>query len=91
MSLARSSASSCVKSPEITAVPSNDVNAASLGWIAGADCTTPSSTIATCLWNCGCASASHFALPDVGEVHLDGPALRPDWNSALAVSTSPCR
>ncbi len=64
MSLARLSASSCVKLPEITAVPPNDVKAASLGWMVGADCTRPSSTIATCLWNCCWASASHLLLPE---------------------------
>ena len=37
-----------VKSPEMIAVPPNDVEGRLPGRIAGADCTTPSSTIATC-------------------------------------------
>ena len=34
----------------------------------------PSSTIATCLWNCCWARASHLAAARAGEVHVDGPA-----------------
>ena len=74
--------------PEITAVPPKEVNDASLGWIVGADCTRPSSTIATCLWNCCCASASHLPLPEsVRSIFTVQPW--PDTNSALAVEMLP--
>ena len=65
-----------VKLPEITAVPSNDVNDWLSGWISGADCTTPSRAIATCLLEVLLTrAASHLRAAGVGEVDLHRPAL----------------
>ena len=87
MSLARSPASPPVKLPEITAVPPNEVNAWSDGWIWGADCTRPSRTMATCLWNCCCASASHWLLPlSVRFIFTVQPC--PEMNSDFAELTA---
>ncbi len=75
ISLARSEASPPVKLPEICAVPPNEVKVWSWGWICGADCTMPSSTIATCLWNCCCAERVPLRAARAGEVHGHGPPL----------------
>ena len=66
------------------------MNDASSGWICGADWTMPSSTIATCLWNCSDASCVHLVLPEpVRSIFTVHPL--PETNSALAELTTPCR
>ncbi len=71
MSLARLSAESWVKLPEITAVPPNDVNAWSLGWMVGADCTSAVEHDRDLLVELRLRECVPLAAALVGEVHLD--------------------
>ena len=76
-----------MKLPEICALPPNEEKAFWSGWMFGADCTMPSSTIATCLWNCCWARASHWPLPLPVRFMLTTQP-DPETNSAFADDTA---
>ena len=63
MASARFFAEPSVKSPEISPAPSKLVKVAWSGWMIGADCTTPSSSMASSAWKFSSATLSHAGLP----------------------------
>ena len=63
MAWARFCASACVRFPEISPRPWNDVGLAWVGWMMGAEYTCPSSSIPSNWWKFAAATLSHNCEP----------------------------